>query len=152
MKANIYIREVEPRFKKAKRQDPVKICRSKDAYQLFCDMEDAVQEKLVCLHLAADNSVVCFQVVHIGTINFAVVNPADILRTTLLTGATGIVILHNHPSGEAKPSPDDKKMLQELKRACKLFQILLLDSLIISKDKYYSAADAGELLRKEQGN
>ena len=145
MKANTYIREVEPKFKKSEYQDPIKISSSKDAYKLFCDMQDAVQEKLVCLHLAGDNSVVCFQVVHIGTINFAMVDPADILRTTLLTGAVAIVILHNHPSGDPKPSAEDKKVVQELKQACGLLHIKLFDSIIIGKDKYYSAADESEL-------
>ena len=145
MKANSYIREVQAVFKSNKRKDKIKICRSKDAYKLFCDMENGTQEKLVTLHLAGDNSVVCFQVVHIGTINEAYCNPADILRTALLTGAVGLIILHNHPSGEAKPSPTDKEVLEQLKQACNLFKLKLFDSIIIGEGKYYSAADEGEI-------
>lgn len=146
MKANLYVREVETIFKtNPSNREKIKIKRSKDAYQLFKDMQEAVQEKLVCLHLAGDNSVVCFQVVHIGTINFAVIDPADILRAALLTGAVGVVILHNHPSGDPAPSPEDKKVIRELKQACELLHIKLFDSIIIGKNKYYSAADAEEL-------
>lgn len=72
-------------------------------------------------------------------------NPADILRTTLLTGAVALIILHNHPSGESKPSLVDKKTVQQIKEVCELFRIKLLDSIIIGKNKYYSAADKGEI-------
>ncbi len=70
---------------------------------------------------------------------------ADILRTTLLTGAVALIILHNHPSGECSPSPADKKIVQQTKEACKLFRIKLLDSIIIGKNRYYSAADEEEI-------
>lgn len=145
MKANVYIREVEPKFKKSEHQDTIKISSSKDAYQLFTDLEDSTQEKLIALHLAGDNSVVCFQVVHVGSINSAFCNPADILRTTLLTGAVGLIVIHNHPSGDPRPSPSDKEAITNIKTACKIFQLQLFDSIIIGKHKYYSAADAGEL-------
>lgn len=145
MKANLYVREIEAVFKPSKGQKKVKIKRSKDAYQLFCDMEDATQEKLIALHLAGDSAVLCFQVVHIGSINFAVINSADILRTALLTGATSLIVLHNHPSGDPTPSPEDKKMVQQVKQACDLLQFKLFDSIIIGKDKYFSAADEGQL-------
>ena len=150
MKANTYIREVEPRFKKSKRQNPIKICSSKDAYKLFTDLEDSTQEKLIALHLAGDNSVVCFQVVHVGSINSAFCNPSDILRTTLLTGAVGLIVIHNHPSGDPRPSPQDKEALTDIKSACKIFQLQLFDSIIIGKDKYHSAADAGELQERSK--
>lgn len=100
---------------------------------------------MIALHLAADNSVLCFQVVHIGTVDSAFCNPADILRTTLLTGAVSLVILHNHPSGDPKPSPSDKGITKTVKKACKLFQVKLFDSMIVGKDRYYSAADESEL-------
>lgn len=145
MKANLYVREVETVFKTNGGKEKIKIKRSKDAYQLFCDLEDATQEKLIALHLANDNTVICFQVVHIGSINAAFCNPADILRTTLLTGATSLILVHNHPSGDPKPSPEDKKVIGKLKEACELFQIKLFDAIIIGAGKYYSAADTGDL-------
>ena len=146
MRANTYIREVETVFKtNGGTPEKIKVSRSKDAYQLFCDLENATQEKLIALHLAGDNTVLCFQVVHIGSINEAHCNPADILRTTLLTGATSLVVLHNHPSGSITPSEQDKKSLERLKRACVLFDVVLFDWMIIGAGKYYSAADAGEI-------
>lgn len=97
------------------------------------------------MHLAGDNSVVCFQVVHIGSINEAYCNPADILRTALLTGAVSLVLLHNHPSGEVNPSSADQESMKLVKVACHIFHIHLFDWIIVGKNEFYSAADAGEL-------
>lgn len=145
MREDSHVREVEAAIKSNKQQDKIKVCRSKEAYDLFRDLADTAQEKLLVLHLAADDIVLCLQVAHIGPINSAFSNPADILRTTLLTGATSLIVLHNHPSGSPDPSAEDKKALQRIKEACELFQIQLRDSIIIGKDKYYSAADEGEI-------
>ena len=145
MKANIYIREVETVFKDSGITDKIKITSSRKAYDLFCDLERTTQEKLIALHLAADNSALCFQVVHIGSINDAYCNPADILRTALLTGAVALVIIHNHPSGRSDPSQADKKITGQIKEACKLFTIKLFDFIIIGKNEYYSMSDAYEI-------
>lgn len=145
MKANQYIREIEVYFKIAENNQKQFVKSSKDAYSLFTDMENLTQEKVVALHLAADGSINCFQVVHIGTINEAICNPADILRTALLTGAISLIIIHNHPGGSIKPSNEDRELLQALKHACKLFQISLLDFMIIGDNSYYSATDHSEL-------
>ena len=150
MREDSHVREVEAVLKSHKQQDKIKVYHSKEAYNLFCDLEDTAQEKLLVLHLAADDTVLCLQVAHIGPINSAFSNPADILRTTLLTGATSLIVLHNHPSGSPDPSAQDKKALQRIKEACELLQIQLLDSIIIGKSSYYSAADAGEILGKEE--
>ena len=147
MKANSYIREVEAMFKTngVKRLKKVKIKCSKDVYELFCDLKDATQEKLVTLHLAGDNTILCFQVVHIGSINSAFCEPADIIRTTLLTGAVGLILVHNHPSGNPTPSPEDKNAIKQVKEACQLFHLKLFDSIIIGKGSYYSVADEKEI-------
>lgn len=145
MVANKYIREVETVFKPTGMKEKVKISSSKEAYILFHDLINSTQEKLVALHLAGDNSVVCFQIVHIGSIDEAYCNPADILRTALLTGAVSLVLLHNHPSGEVNPSPADQESVKLVKVACHIFHIHLFDWIIVGKNEFYSAADAGEL-------
>lgn len=144
MQANQYVREVETVFK-TDVKGKVKIGCAKDAYNLFCDMENSTQEKLIALHLATDNTVSCFQVVHIGTMNGAFCNPADIFRTALLTGAVSLIVLHNHPSGNTDPSPTDLKVFGKIKEAAILFDIQIFDLIIIGGGNYYSAADSGKL-------
>lgn len=57
--------------------------------------------------------------------------------------ATSVIFVHNHPSGNAKPSIEDKKISEKLKDALRLFDIRLLDSIIITENDYYSMADEG---------
>jgi len=141
LKANQYIREVKATFSKnLANKEKIYIKSASDAYKLFNDLTDSTQEKLITLHLASDNSILCFQIVSIETINTALVNPADIMRTALLTGATALIVLHNHPSGNTEPSPADKEITEKIKQACELFQINLFDHIIIG-DGYYSFAD-----------
>lgn len=155
MKANQYIREVDTVFKPANGvTDSYQVKSSQDAYRLFSDMQNDTREKLVTLHLSTAGAVTCFQVVHIGTLNHGPVCPADIIRTALLTGASSLVIVHNHPSGNQKPSEPDKKLFHELIEACKLFSIQILDFLIVAGTSYYSAADSGQipnLINKSKG-
>ena len=150
MKANTFIREIQPKFKRARRKtEKVIIKKSRDAYALFRDLKDASQEKLIAVYLAGDNSVVGFQVVHAGTIVSSYFEPADIIRTALATGAVAVIAIHNHPSGNVKPSPKDKKATAELQTACQLFKIKVFDHIIIGCNEYYSFADHGQLVQKE---
>ena len=141
MIANKYIKEVEVKYKKSKSPiKKIKITGPEQVFNLFKDLQDETQEKFIALHLTGDNSISCFQVVYIGTSNAALVNPADILRTTLLTGSSGLIIIHNHPSGNSTPSDDDKRTTEKINGACKLFGITLYDHVIIG-ESYFSFAD-----------
>ncbi|WP_087712052.1 JAB domain-containing protein [Chryseobacterium mucoviscidosis] len=59
--------------------------------------------------------------------------------------ATGLILVHNHPSGNLNPSSADLAIVKKLKTACKLLDIALLDSIIITKDNYTSFNDEGLL-------
>ena len=146
MKANTYIREVETVFKPFPPKPKKVVIKSpQNVYELFKDLKLSAQEKFIALHLANDNSVLCFQIVSIGTLTHSLINPADILRSTLLTGASGIICIHNHPSGKLEPSTDDKSTTLSIKQACKIFDIRLLDHIIIGHNNYYSFTDNGDL-------
>jgi DNA repair protein RadC len=67
------------------------------------------------------------------------------MRNALQHLATKIIISHNHPSGNLKPSVSDKNTTQKVKAACQLFDIQLIDHLIISDQGYFSFADQGLL-------
>jgi DNA repair protein RadC len=68
-----------------------------------------------------------------------------ILQHTLLSCATAVILLHNHPSGQLHPSIPDKTITKHIKEALQLCDLQLLDHLIISKTNYYSFADEGIL-------
>ena len=80
-----------------------------------------------------------------GGITGCVVDVRIILAVALKTLATGIILVHNHPSGNLKPSREDLKITEQLKSSCDLIGITLLDHLIITKEDYFSFADDGLL-------
>ncbi len=76
-----------------------------------------------------------------GTINTASVFPREVVKRALDVGAAAIVAVHNHPSGNPEPSHEDRRVTEDLKNACQLMEISLLDHLIIGNDRYFSFAD-----------
>ena len=80
-----------------------------------------------------------------GATNQTVIDPKLIVGAALKMGASGIIISHNHPSGNAFPSTHDKAVTKQLKDGCKLFNITLLDHIIVTEDSYYSFGDEGEM-------
>jgi len=115
------------------------------AIWLIEQIGNMVQEYLVALYLNTKNEVICFSVVHIGTINHSIAMPRDILQRALLVNSSRIIISHNHPSGKVEPSVADKNFTKALEQACRLFSIDLLDHIIVSDNDYFSFRGNGLL-------
>jgi DNA repair protein RadC len=81
-----------------------------------------------------------------GSINGVVVDIRYIIQVAILSNATGIILCHNHPSGNLQPSSQDDTVTGKVQAACKLFDIKLLDHLVISSESYYSYANEGRIL------
>ena len=82
-----------------------------------------------------------------GGTSGAIVDVKVIFALALRTNSSKIIISHNHPSQNLRPSDEDKKLTEIIKEAGKLFNIILLDHIILSSDEtYYSFADEGEIL------
>jgi DNA repair protein RadC len=98
-------------------------------------------EKLTCLFLNSKNKIIgesCFE----GTVNKAVVFPREIVREALMKDATGLILAHNHPSGECEPSANDIHLTSLIVDAVKPLDIKLLDHIIIgSANKHFSFAE-----------
>ena len=82
-----------------------------------------------------------FEISH-GTVDQAIYNPGEIFIKALLCGASGIILAHNHPSGDATPSSDDKVGYKRVVKAGELMGVSLLDYIIIGDD-YYSFMEHG---------
>lgn len=80
-----------------------------------------------------------------GGLSGTVVDIRIILSVALKCHASGLFLVHNHPSGNLKPSEADRQITRKLKEACVLLDISLIDHLIITKTGYYSFADEGQL-------
>lgn len=123
-----------------------RVAGSEDVYRLMQrQLETDVQEGFYVLLLTARNHVTGIYEAHRGTLTDVSVHPADVLRPVLVAGAPAFIVVHNHPSGDAEPSPDDRKLTKELQAAAKTLQLSLLDHLVIGADGYVSFADRGLL-------
>lgn len=134
------------RRRKAEVIEKVKISSAQDVYnELSPFVSDLNHEEFWVLYLNRANVVLRKEKISSGGVSGTVVDNKIILKKALLNLASSIVLVHNHPSGNLKPSQQDKKVTQKMKSACELLEINLLDHLIIAGNSYYSFADELEL-------
>ena len=130
-------------------EDRVHIGNSKDAYGIFKSNWDAdtidLFEEFHILVLDRMNQVLGISRVTAGGTAGTVVDAKLIFQTALLCNATGVILCHNHPSGNLNPSNADLKLTKKLKNGGLLLDLSVLDHLIISKEGYYSFKDRGQL-------
>ena len=123
-----------------------RISRPRDVYDAVLPYyRGADREILSALCLDAQNQPNCFNVASIGALNTTRTRPADILKAAILSNALGLVLIHNHPSGELEPSPEDIEFTRAIQRACELVGIELYDHLIVTDDGFTSFRERGLL-------
>jgi DNA repair protein RadC len=126
--------------------DKIVVRHSKNVVE-FCRsfLKDLNQEVFLVLFLSQSNKVTHHEIVSIGGITSTVVDVRVILKKALNHEAVSLIVCHNHPSGNLKPSKADELMTLKLKEAATLVDIKLLDHLIVSEEGYYSFADEGNI-------
>ena len=126
-----------------------KVENSQKSFELFlAEWEQntlEMQEEVKLLLLNRNNRVLGIYSLAKGGLTACIVDVRIILSVALKCLATGIILVHNHPSGNLKPSQDDIKITEQLRDGCKLLNIQLLDHLIITRQDYFSFADEGLL-------
>lgn len=124
----------------------VQISSSNDAFILIKPRLYKLKvEEFWVAFLDRANKIISIQVMSKGGLHGTVVDVRVILKMALDFLACGIILFHNHPSGNIKPSINDDKITMQLRDAGKLVDILILDHLIVSDTNYYSYADDGKL-------
>ena len=96
------------------------------------------QEEFRVLLLDSKNRVICYQKISLGSSSEALVYPTDVFRPAIAAGATSIILVHNHPSGDPEPSEQDILLTRELYVCCKLVGIEIMDHIIIGSSDYVS--------------
>lgn len=110
----------------------------KEAVELVEDIRKEKREHFVALILDNQNRLLKKQDVSIGTTNSSLVHPREVFRQAIKSNATGIICLHNHPSGTLEPSKEDLSTTKRLKEAGELLGIAVYDHIIVTKDNYKS--------------
>ncbi|MEG1590582.1 JAB domain-containing protein [Chryseobacterium sp.] len=126
-----------------------KITSSSDAVEIIRKAWDnrtiEMQEEVKLILLNQSNTVLGIYNLSKGGINSSLVDVRLILSVALKCLATGVILVHNHPSGNLNPSKSDLDIVKKLNESCKLLDITLLDSIIITKESYMSFGDDGML-------
>jgi DNA repair protein RadC len=124
-------------------KETVKVSEAKDVLPLLGDIASKQQEYFVCFSLNGANEVIEKRIVTVGLLDKSQVHPREVFADVITDRAASIVLAHNHPSGELKPSNSDLRIHEQLVEAGKILGIRILDHIIISKKGYYSFQEAG---------
>jgi len=113
-------------------------------HQVFSFLRQETKEYFFTLHLDGKNRICCIDMVSLGTLNQSLVHPRDLFKTALLSSAAGIILIHNHPTGDPSPSREDMEITKRLKEAGDILGIKVLDHIIIG-ETYLSFISQGLL-------
>lgn len=116
-----------------------------DAYKFLKEKVDDRKEHLLALYLSPTNRLLSYEVIAIGRMNALHAEPKEILYHAINSACYGILIAHNHPKGQLKPSREDLEFTRRVSEACKLIGFELLDHLIINLKGYLSMKREGYL-------
>ena len=129
--------------------DKIKITNSKDSYELLksCWSMNTIelQEEFKILLLNRNHQVLGIYPLSKGGVSGTLVDAKLVYSVALKCNASSIIVVHNHPSGNLKPSEADLRLTKKLKQAGAYLDITLLDHLIITKNGYYSFSDESQM-------
>jgi DNA repair protein RadC len=138
--------EIGRRRKEAEPQEAIKITTSHQAFkQLLSVFEDLPHEEFWVIYLNRANKIITIEKLSMGGIAGTVVDVKMLFKRAIELMTSGLIIAHNHPSGNLKPSEQDITLTKKIKETGYLLDINLLDHLIITDRNYFSFADQGML-------
>ena len=139
------IREAVVRYKKVSGVTE-KINSSEDVFRFFTKrVRGETREIFYCLYLSQRNGILCFEQVSIGISIGTLIDMKGIVRTAILVGAETLIFVHFHPSGDPEPSRGDIKITKRLIKACRIFDLEVLDHIIIGDGGFSSLRGMSKL-------
>jgi DNA repair protein RadC len=124
-------------------EKPIVMGASSVAAYLQTILADYDHEVFVVLFLNRANKINHFEVISSGGMSGTVADPRMIMRRALEEKAVSLILCHNHPSGNLKPSMADRELTLKIREAARFFDINVLDHIIVSQDGFFSFADEG---------
>lgn len=130
--------KVSEKVKKTLVTKPQDICNLfNDVLKTECSV-DRDKEHFWIVGLNARNQIKYIELCSLGILNASIVHPREVFRTAVMTAASNIILVHNHPSGDPTPSDDDCKLTKRLIEAGTLMGIEVLDHVIVCENDHYS--------------
>ena len=138
--------ELGARLAREERPPVLRIREPEDVARLFQSrLRDLQVEEFHLLALDSQSQVLREVLVTRGLLNSSLVHPREVFRAAIAEAAAGIIVVHNHPSGDPTPSAEDRAVTQQLSAAGRLLDLPLYDHVIIAGDRFVSFATAGLL-------
>lgn len=137
-------------------EQQIKLLNSDDVYSVMKEVLlrgekiDQEKEHFWMIGLANNNEILYIELVSLGSVRATTVEPMNVYRVAVLKGAVKVIFVHNHPSGELKPSETDKDLTDRLIQVGRILNIEAIDHLIISAKAYMSFADTGLFAQLQQ--
>lgn len=136
--------ELGRRRKEEQRQKRNVVNCAKDVYDaLYADLVDLMHEEFWVLFLNRANEILKKEKLSSGGVSGTVIDPKIVFSKALKSSCSGIILVHNHPSGSLRPSSQDINITTKIKEGGKLLEISILDHLIFTNNGYYSFSDEG---------
>lgn len=147
-----FVRAVTERYLKTKliKKDPIRSSKELFDY-LYQSLRDKKREIFRVVFLDAQNRVTAVEDLFEGTLTASSVYPREVVQSALKYHAAGLFLVHNHPSGEPRPSSDDKRITREIVYACRVVGITVHEHLVIGDNTYFSFADHGYMAEINRG-
>ncbi|RMF68262.1 MAG: JAB domain-containing protein [Calditrichaeota bacterium] len=126
----------------ARRKEKVEC--SEDVYRLVSPhLQNLGREVFKMILLTSRNTVIAQKTIFEGSLTESLVSAREVIKEAINQSAASVVFVHNHPSGDPHPSAEDKRVTRQLRSACEVVGINVLDHIIIGSSGYYSFADSG---------
>lgn len=122
------------------------LVKTADVLLLLSDIANHRQEHFVVLSLDSGRRLIAKRIVFIGTVNTVIAHPREVYAGAISDLATGIIVAHNHPSGDPTPSEQDIAATQQLIAAGHILGVTLFDHVIVAGRKHYSFSASGMML------
>jgi DNA repair protein RadC len=138
-----YLRKLNIRLVKGKYKNPVRgqVREPEQVYEVFKSIKDKAQETLIGLYLNNDLDVLTYDILSTGGAHETALLPDEIFGRAFVMRAKYIILIHNHPSGHATPSPEDRQAMQLIAQGARLMNKHLLDFIIVGDNAYWSLFD-----------
>lgn len=145
-----FVPEIDIRYNSDREMRNIKFNESKDVAEFGRSLFDTdtieVREKFIALYLNRANELKGYYIQGVGGVNGVIGDPRLIFAAALKCLCSQIILIHNHPSGDTSPSDADIMLTRKFKDSGKFLDIIILDHIIITANKYYSFADEGKIL------
>ncbi len=143
-----YFKKLKIKLVKGKYKNPVKgqLRNAEQIYDVFKDVKDKAKETLIGVYLDNDLEVRAYDVLSLGDEKHTLFSPIEVLEHAIILKSKYFILIHNHPSGNPKPSLEDKKAINDLKAKSDTMERVFLDFIIVgdmhkNKKDYWSMFD-----------